>query len=179
MAVSDHGDRELMQRLVRHDQAALAELYDRYANLIYSMAVRVLGSPTLAEETTQDVFMEVWNRPTAWDASRGRLSSWLLTVTRYTAIDRLRREKRSPDVAEFAPDESAPSDLARDPMWEDGQALRGLLARLPTEQAQVIELAFFYGLTHSEMAESLGLALGTVKTRVRLGLQKLRELWES
>ncbi len=115
--------------------------------------------------------------------ARGRFSSWLLSVTRFAAIDRLRREGRRPRQAEIATgdqDETAalerllPTDHAA---WERGQHLRLVLAQLPPEQRQIIELAYFGGLTHAELAEHLGLPLGTVKGRLRLGLEKLRSLW--
>lgn len=175
----DSSDIELMQRCLHEDEAALSELYRRYSTLIYSLALRILQNPILAEEVAQDIFMEIWKRPASWDPSRGRLSSWLLTVTRYTAIDRLRKEQRSPDASTPLDEtQHAIEDPVADPIWQDGQLLRALIKKLPPEQAQAIELAFFQGMTHSQMAERLALPLGTVKTRVRLGLQKLRALWE-
>jgi RNA polymerase sigma-70 factor (ECF subfamily) len=170
-----------MQRIAQADQSALSILYQRYGSLIYSLALRVLQNSGVAEEVTQDVFLEVWNRPQIWDPTKGRLSSWMLTITRYTAIDRLRKDRRHPEAT--APlDEQ--SDLLStigqtdDALWQDGQMLRSLLSQLPAEQAKVIDLAFFQGLTHSELAQTLNLPLGTIKTRVRLGLQKLRGLWD-
>jgi RNA polymerase sigma-70 factor (ECF subfamily) len=179
---SPQNDIELMQRLTRRDQAALAELYQCYGGLVYSLALRVLQDTNLAEEITQDAFLEVWKRPESWDPAKGRLSSWLLTLTRYTAIDRLRRERRQLNAISTTIDEGleqlpSTEEHAGDPRWQEGQTLRLLMAQLPPEQAQVIELAFFQGMTHSEMAEYTHLPLGTVKTRVRLGLQKLKSLW--
>ena len=105
--------------------------------------------------------------------------SWLLTITRYTAIDRLRKEQRRPILDEVELDDLriGKRSMVDDPVWQDGRALRALMQQLPVEQVQVIELAFFEGMSHSELAEHLKLPLGTVKTRVRLGLHKLKTLW--
>lgn len=170
-----------MQHVTQRDQTALAELYRRYGGAVYSLAYRVLQNSGLAEEVTQDIFMKVWHQAEHWDPAKGQLHSWLLTITRYTAIDRLRKENRQPALT-LAPVEDIPSlsagyGLVDQPLWHDGQLLRTLIAQLPSEQIQVIELAFFQGMTHSEMAQALNLPLGTIKTRVRLGLQKLKTLW--
>jgi RNA polymerase sigma-70 factor (ECF subfamily) len=174
-------DADLMHGIVHGDQNALMALYGRYGNQVYSLALRVLRHTTLAEEATQDTFLKVWHKSLSWDPSKGQLGSWLLTIARYTAIDHLRREQRQDateiDQLESLPDPSPSFGIVGDARWHDGQLLRELMAELPSEQAQVIELAFFQGLTHSELAEQLGLPLGTVKTRARLGLQKLRALW--
>ncbi len=172
-------DADVLRRLIERDQAALSQLYQQYSGLVYSIALRVVRNATLAEEVTQDTFLKVWNQPTSWDASRGKFVSWLLTITRYTAIDRLRMEKRRPnqDAVELDDLRMGEYGLTDDPIWQDGRLLRSLLERLPPDQVQVIELAFFEGMSHSELAEYLHLPLGTVKTRVRLGLQKLRSLW--
>jgi RNA polymerase sigma-70 factor, ECF subfamily len=174
-------DSDLMWRLVERDQTALSELYDRYVNPVYGLAYRVLQNSTLAEEVTQDTFLKVWNQAQSWDPTRGQLISWLLTITRYTAIDRLRKERRQPGFALTPVEEMhglfSPNDLVGDARWQDGQLLKNLIRQLPEEQAQVVELAFYEGMTHTELAETLNLPLGTVKTRVRLGLQKLKTLW--
>lgn len=173
-------DEQLLTQIRSGDQAALAELYDRYAGPVYSLCLQTLGVPTLAEEAAQDTFMKVWQNPAAWDSTRGRFASWLLTVARYTAIDLLRVEQRQTtdsadtlDSVQVADDSTRPDD----PLLRDGRLLRELIAQLPPEQAQVVMLGFFRGYTHSELAAHLNLPLGTVKTRVRLGLQKLRTLW--
>ena len=164
---------------LQHDQNALSELYRRYGRAVYSLAFRVVQNNTLAEEVTQDTFLKVWNQPETWDPQRGKLVSWLLTIARYTAIDRLRREQRRPlgapldDILELV----GKRELIDDPAWQDGKLIRSLIVRLPAEQIEVIELAFYQGMTHTEMAEHLKLPLGTVKTRVRLGLQKLKAMW--
>lgn len=183
MGGNEPDDGILLQRMAAGDSDALLALHKRYANLVYSIAWRVLRDVGLAEEVTQDVFMKLWQRSQRYDAGRGRFSAWLLSVTRFAAIDRLRREGRRPPLVE-PPDRDIddstwleqllPTDYAS---WERGQHLRLLLEQLPAEQWQVVELAFFGGLTHSELAEHLGLPLGTVKGRLRLGLEKLRSLW--
>ena len=183
MVSSEPDDGVLLRRVASGDSDALLSLHKRYANLVYSMAWRVLHDVGLAEEVTQDVFMKLWQRSQRYDPARGRFSSWLLSVTRFAAIDRLRQEGRRPLAVQLFGDDPSEQDLlerlpATDhASWEQGQLLRLLLVQLPAEQRQVIELAYFGGLTHSELAEQLGLPLGTVKGRLRLGLERLRALW--
>jgi RNA polymerase sigma-70 factor (ECF subfamily) len=181
-------DLRLIGRVAQRDQNALLELYTRYGNAVYALALRVLQQGALAEEVTQDVFLKLWQQPERWNPGLGRFSSWLLTLARNAAIDRLRHEQRrgyrpagygsysgyGDDPPENVAAEPSPFS---DPLWYDGQVLRRLLARLPAEQRDLVELAFFRGYTHSELAELLHLPLGTVKTRLRAGLQKLRALW--
>jgi RNA polymerase sigma-70 factor, ECF subfamily len=180
---SEPDDSILVQRTAAGDSDALMVLHKRYANLVYSMAWRVLQDVSLAEEVTQDVFVKLWRQGQSYDPARGRFSAWLLSVTRFAAIDRLRREGRRPlpvEMAAGAADEPEALDnlLKTDhESWERGQHLRLLLEQLPAEQRQVVELAYFGGLTHSELAAHLGLPLGTVKGRLRLGLVRLRALW--
>ncbi len=181
---SESDDITLLQRIARGDEDALLALHKRYVNLVYSMAWRVLQDVGRAEEVTQDIFIKLWQKGHQFDPARGRFSSWLLSVTRFAAIDRLRSDGRRPVAAELAAGEGddqptleqllPPTDHAS---WERGQHLRLLLTQLPPDQRQIIELAYFAGLTHSELAEYLGLPLGTVKSRLRLGLEKLRGLW--
>jgi RNA polymerase sigma-70 factor (ECF subfamily) len=174
-------DAELIQRIKDRDQAALVELYECHRYLVYNMAMQVLRDPASAEEITQDVFFQVWRWPERWDADRGRFTSWILTVTRYTAIDHLRRENRQPPRTPHSLEHLAEL-LGRAPSFDNarsdnGRALRQLVKTLPAEQRDLIIMAFFQGLSHSEMAERLGLPLGTVKSRIRLGLQKLKDAW--
>ncbi len=179
---------ELLQQVAQQDQQALMLLYEQYGSLVYSLSLRVLRQPGLAEEVTQDVFLKLWRYPQRWNPSLGQFSSWLLTITRNAAIDRLRREGRqAPARWEFAgeaggevqePPGDAHAFLAEQAIWLDGEILRRLLLKLPAEQRHLIELAFFEGYSHSELADLLHLPLGTVKTRLRMGMQKLRNLWE-
>jgi RNA polymerase sigma-70 factor (ECF subfamily) len=183
---------ELLRKIAQRDQGALMALYHQYGGLVYSLCLRVLRQPASAEEVTQDVFLKLWRQPERWNPSLGQFSSWLLTIARNAAIDRLRREDRQAPVqwqTEFTGEFDAALDAAHAPAqtasfaaehanWLDGQVLRRLLQGLPVEQRELIELAFFEGYTHSELAELLQLPLGTVKTRLRMGMQKLRTLWE-
>jgi RNA polymerase sigma-70 factor (ECF subfamily) len=183
MNVPQSDDYELMRRISRQDEAALSALYERYGGAVYSLALRVTQLVELAEEVTQDTMLKIWNHPERWDPHKGRLLVWLLTVTRHAAIDRLRGEKRQPDLAGTPVEDMenilGTRALVDDPDWQNGRLLRRLMGDLPAEQSTVIELAFFQGYSHTDIAEKLRLPLGTVKTRVRLGLQKLRTLWET
>lgn len=166
----------LLRRMANQDDTALATLYAEYATPVYSLARRVLGDEALAQEVTQDTFLKVWKNPDAWDPSKGQFVSWLLTLTRYTAVDRLRSEVRRTgrntelhdEIEENDGQDSAPDFSVRE--------VREMLLHLPHEQRLLIELAFYQGMKHSELAEKLDLPLGTVKTRLRLGLQKLRKM---
>lgn len=174
-------DASLMRQLVAQDQTALSALYERYGRLVYSFSLRVLQNTTLAEEATQDTFLKVWNHPQSWNPELGKLVSWLLTIARYTAIDRLRRERRVAPALTFSLDDMV-FDIGErteddEPDWMDGELLRSLMQRLPAEQREVLELAYFQGMTHTELAEALQLPLGTVKTRLRIGLQRLKGFW--
>ncbi|MBZ0302525.1 MAG: sigma-70 family RNA polymerase sigma factor [Anaerolineae bacterium] len=172
---------ELIDRIKQQDQLALTELYEMYGRMVYNMAMHVLRSEAAAEEVTQDIFFEIWRKPDRWDPQKGRLSSWLLAVTRYRAIDRLRRDERRPLRQSVALDDLAHLLSSRETVGDAGQdagrLLRDLLKDLPAEQRQAINLAFFRGLSHHEIAAQLNLPLGTVKGRIRLGLEKLREGW--
>jgi RNA polymerase sigma-70 factor (ECF subfamily) len=175
-------DIELMRRVTAHDQQAMRLMYQHYAKAIYSLAYHILQNSTLAEEVTQDSLLKVWENKAQWDPAKGTLKSWLLGVTHFTALDRLRREHRQPTV-HSAPIEdieegsASQSTLHTDSLWQDEIVLRILLKQLPREHASLIDLAFFRGMSHSQIAESTRLPLGTVKTRLRSGLQQLRELW--
>lgn len=172
-------DIELMQRIAARDQTAFRALYQQYGKAVYSLAYRILQNVTLAEEVTQDTFLKVWQHKTRWDPDKGKLRNWLLTITHFTAVDRLRQERRQPalypdsieDMEELRP------AAASETPWQEGAALRQLVTQLPDEMAVLIELAFFRGMSHSEIASETQIPLGTVKTRLRTGLQRLREQW--
>ena len=171
-------DMHLVERVRHRDQSALIELYHTYGSAVYSLSLRVLQDPGLAEEITQDVFLKLWQMPERWNPSFGRLSSWLLTITRNAAIDRLRKERHQQTRHIEQIEQLANTRDDRGHSWYDGQVLNSLLQELPPEQRQLIELAFYQGYTHTELSENLRLPLGTVKTRLRSGLIKLRALWE-
>ena len=175
-------DIELMQGIQDGDQHALEMLYEQYGGPVFSLALHILNNHALAEEVTQDVFLRVWEQALKWDSNKGKLISWLLQITRFRAIDRIRSENRKPALTETSVEDmpnvaSRPAHVDSN-LWADGQLLREFIGRLPNDQQEVIQMAYFYGMTHSEIADSTGLPLGTVKSRLRLGLQKLRTIWE-
>ena len=176
---SPFDDIELMRRITARDQQAFLALYQQHGKAVYSLAYRILRNATLAEEVTQDTFLKVWRQASHWDADKGKLKNWLLTITQFTAIDRLRQERRQPTLHPDSLEDTEETMLAapNDTRWQEGTALRMLVSQLPQEQAALIELAFFQGMTHSDIASMTRLPLGTVKTRLRTGLQRLRELW--
>ncbi len=170
----------LLQRVQAKDEDALVALHARYAGLVYSVAHRVLGERMAAEEVTQDTFMRLWAKAHTYDPARGEFIVWLLTIARRLAIDALRQRQRK------APLGDALSIDDRPDLWDNllstssGELRRTLLAvmdSLPAEQRQAVELAYFYGLSHSAIAAQLGWPLGTVKTRLRQGMQRLRAAW--
>lgn len=169
---------DLMQRIAAHNQQAFHTLYQHYGKAVYSLAYRVLQNSTLAEEATQDTFLKVWRQAAHWDPNKGKLKNWLLTIAQFTAIDRLRQERRQPHLYPDSIEEAEEMHvLGVDAHWQDGTVLRLLIARLPDEQSRLIDMAFFQGMSHNDIASTTQIPLGTVKTRLRSGLQKLRELW--
>lgn len=175
---AEFDDIEIMRRIARRDQQAFRILYQQYGTAVYSLAYRILQNTTLAEEVAQDTFLKVWQHKSQWDPQKGKLKNWLLTIAHFTAIDRLRQERRQPNLHPESIEEMEEEMPSRsEALWQDGTVLRMLVLQLPKEQAVLIELAFFKGMTHTEIAESTQIPLGTVKTRLRNALQKLRELW--
>ena len=182
---ADSSDEALMAALVAGDELAFAALYDRYVNLVYSACLRVLADPHGAEDATQDIFVRLWRRPESFIAERGRFLSWLMSVSRNRAVDELRargrRHRREAPHPALMVDAAAPEvvDPGPDPLkfsqlHEEQRLVRSALAELPAEQRRAIELAYFSGLTQQEISFRLHEPLGTVKTRIRLGMQKLR-----
>ena len=169
----------VMKQIAAQDQRAFQLLYREYVTAVYSLAYRILQNGTLAEEVTQDTFLKVWQQKASWDPAKGKLKSWLLTISHFTAVDRIRQERRQPNVLPDSIDElddGAPA-LHGDSMWQEGTLLRLLVGQLPEHESALIDLAFFQGMTHADIAAETRLPLGTVKTRLRSGLQRLRELW--
>ncbi len=182
-------DEALMLAVTARDETAFAALYERYVDLVYSAAVRVLGDVQLAEDATQDVFVRLWRRPETFVAERGRFLSWLMSVARNRAVDELRargrRRKREGVMLADSEDghrheeprvDEDPARAAQ--LHEEQRAVRNALCGLPAEQKLALELAYFGGLTQQEIAVTLHEPLGTVKTRIRLGMQKLRRSLE-
>lgn len=169
-------DRELMKRVVKGDQTALEELMARWSRPVYSLALRILRSPQLAEEVSQDVFLKVWKHAAVFEEQRGAFSSWVLTMTHHGSIDALRRAKaRGSQVTNTLDNIVAatlPSPRGGVSTWQRVK-LEEALETLPEKQRQVVELAYFEGHTREEMAEILGEPVGTVKTRLRDAIQKL------
>ena len=171
---------ELLAQVQVGDEEALVALHARYANLVYSVAYRVLSEQMAAEEVTQDTFMRLWHKAETYDPAKGSFVTWLLTITRRLAIDVHRKRQRDP-VAD-------PVFMSGDSdRWEsilgsgdDAELRRTLVAvmqQLPHEQVQALELAYFQGMSHGQIAAYLRQPVGTIKTRIRLGMQKLREAW--
>jgi len=162
---------------------AVAELYDRYGGTVYGLALRVLGQPDLAEEVVQDVFAQMWREAGRYDANRSTVAGWIVMLTRTRAIDRLRARKARPDVAgavdamKAAPlPSSDTTPETKTLIAEDTRLVRGALARLPDQFRSLIELAYYEGLSHSEIAARTGIPLGTVKTRLRSAMGTLRSV---
>jgi RNA polymerase sigma-70 factor, ECF subfamily len=173
------GEGDLGLRLQRHDPEALAELYDRYGRLAYSLIFRVVRDAGIAEDLVQETFLRVWNRVQGFDAEKGAVGPWLLAVARNRAIDYLRaaggRERNWLEL-EQTDHPALYSDMERDILTSDSaRRVKEAMERLPQQQREVIELAYFEGLTQTEMAVRMGQPLGTVKTWVRTALRRLRD----
>ncbi len=171
-------DSFLLGRIQRGDEGAVATLYDRYSKVVYSVALRVLRDPAAAEDVLQDIFMQIWRKPDSFISTRGSLAGWLAVIARNRSIDSLRRRKPQDSVDEVVLSSSfnLAEESERNIMMERA---RSVMTGLPAEQRKVLEMAFFDGLTHSEIAELTGDPLGTVKTRIRAGLLVLRKAMQS
>lgn len=166
-------DQVLLERIARRDHDALMTLYRRYQSRVFSLILRILPDRAQAEEVLQDVFYRLWERPDAYSAGKGQLIAWLLTVARNLALDRRRSEMRR-GAATLAPAEWADA-LGTSENPELQRAVQQALAALPANQREALELSYFEGLTNTELAQRTGESLGTVKTRIRLGISKIRE----
>jgi len=173
-----HDDAALLARVQRGDEQAMALLFDRYSKIVYSVALRVLRDAASAEDVLQEIFMQIWRNPVSFVAARGSLGGWLAVVTRNRSIDALRRKKPTEQVEEMQL--ASPGNMAdeaeRNLMMEKARVVIG---QLPAEQRKTLEMAFFDGLTHSEIAEMTGDPLGTVKTRIRSALLTLRKAFQA
>jgi RNA polymerase sigma-70 factor (ECF subfamily) len=159
----------LIRRLTRGDHKALGEFYDLYAGLVNGLAIRILRDPAEAEDTVQEVFVQVWRQAARFDPSRGTPEAWLCTMARTRALDRLRKRTSRREEPE-----QAQAGTSQAPRNEEALAVRRALDELPQEQRRALELAYYEGLTQSEIAERLGEPLGTVKTRIRTAMIRLR-----
>jgi len=171
---SHESDESLLNRVAEKDQKAMTNLFDRYGGLVYSVAMRVLRDSKGAEDLLQDVFFQLWRNPKSFLPSRGSLGAWLLVVTRNRAIDILRRRRPMDSVDDYpiSSGENIASKVEQGAMM---QKVRTVLTSLPPEQRNAVELAYFEGLSQTEISERTGDPLGTVKTRIRLALISLRK----
>ncbi|MBB5062114.1 sigma-70 family RNA polymerase sigma factor [Granulicella mallensis] len=167
-------DELLLERVRANDQGAMADIFDRYGSLVYSVSLRVLKDPGQAEDVMQEIFFQLWKNPNTFVQGRGSLGAWLAVVARNRAIDVLRRRKPTDSVDEvvLVSKTNISSEIERNIMVEK---IRELMKSLPSEQQKSVELAFFEGLSHAEVAAKTGDPLGTVKTRIRLALISLRK----
>ena len=173
-------DVELLGRVANGDEAAFISLYDRHAGHVYALALRILRDPMMAEEITQDAFLKLWSRARQFIAERGTVLVWMLTITRRTALDRLRLEARRPNLSDAVDPEEWWATIPDAASYSDDSRWRSMalvVQELPPDLRQVIELAYYQGLSQSEIAETLGWPLGTVKTRLRSAMDHLRKVW--
>lgn len=180
LAGTSAADEAALAQMARGEHAGLEDLYDRHARHVYSLALRILRQQADAEDIVQEVFSQAWRQADRYNRARGTVVGWLLTLTRSRAIDRLRGRRSEPAAGAddlTGIDRADPSVLPEEQLLDAGRAaeVRGALDHLPLLQRIVIELAFFEGLTHVEIATRLELPLGTVKTRIRQGLLSMRD----
>ena len=167
-------DISLISAVRSGDEQAMAALYDRYSGIVYSVALRVLADTSAAEDILQEVFIQLWRSPAAFDSSRGNLGAWLAVIARNRAIDNLRKRRSETDIEEVVV--SIERDLAGDAERTRAmEKVRRALGAMPPAQRSALEMAYFEGLTHTEIASKTGEPLGTVKTRIRTGLLALRK----
>jgi RNA polymerase sigma-70 factor (ECF subfamily) len=178
---SNADDVALIRRMVEADETALGALYDRWVRSLYSLVLHLLRDPDEAEDVVEETFWQAWRKANSYEPSRGAVSTWLLTIGRRKALDRLRARKRSredlvdndrtfDDLPSQSPDPSVDAEGS-----ELKENVKAALRALPAEQREVLELGYFSGMSQTEIAEATGQPLGTVKTRMRLALQKLKE----
>lgn len=181
-------DQTLIRLIARSQESALSELYGRYSRLVYSMALNAVGEAAIAEEITQDVFIRIWDHAGTYQSEKAKVVTWIASMARYRAIDIIRRQKVRPeghslpwDIGDIEPSvhESNPVDVEDEiELSQKRRLVRQAISLLPEEQRQALAYAYFQGYTHREIAEILGEPLGTVKTRIRLAMQKLRQALE-
>jgi RNA polymerase sigma-70 factor (ECF subfamily) len=183
MEESKPNDASLISLIAQHEADAVSELYDRYNRLVFSVAFAIVGDRAVAEEITLDVFVHVWRGAGTYKPERAKVSTWLIAITRHHAIDILRGQNSRPESKSVSWDEISLPDGASNRDLEDSvdrslehQRVHEAVAQLPVDQRQALGLAYFKGYTHLQIAELLKQPLGTVKTRIRLGMQKLRHV---
>jgi RNA polymerase sigma-70 factor (ECF subfamily) len=168
-------DTAMLSAIRSGDEGAMAQLYDRYSSVVYAVALRVLADTAAAEDVLQEVFMQLWRTPGSFDASRGSLGPWLAVIARNRAIDVLRKRHPESDIDDVVvsvePDMAGDAERAR-----AMEKVRGAMGAMPSPQRSALEMAYFEGLTHTEIAAKTGEPLGTIKTRIRTGLLALRKV---
>lgn len=177
-------DRALLARVASGDSGALATLYDRYARVVYGVALRILGEAELAEDVVQETFWRVWRRAGTFQSGRGRVAAWIFGIAHNLSVDELRRQRSRPrpvydtdETPVLREREDSRMDVEADALEnERGRLIDAALQHISADQREAIELAYFGGLSQSEIAERLQSPIGTIKTRIRLGLRKLRDL---
>ena len=168
-------DFALVSAIRSRNEAAVAQLYDRYSAIVYSVALRVLGDTAAAEDILQEVFLQLWRNPDVFDSKRGCLAAWLAVITRNRAIDMLRKRRPETEITDLVI--STESDLFQGVELERTiEKVRVAMGHMPASQRSALEMSFFQGLTHGEIAERTGEPLGTIKTRIRSGLLLLRKM---
>ena len=177
------GDEDLMRLIGEGDSAAFEVIYERHGTVAFSLAHRMCGRRQAAEDVVQEAFLSAWRRSSSYDAARGSVRTWLLGIVHHRAVDALRRSgndtRRRVDVPVEEMEFEADTSVAGDVIERDQAVMvRAALTELPPEQSKVIELAYFGGFTHTEIADMLGVPIGTIKGRMRLGLTKLRTRFE-
>ncbi len=179
-------DDTLIRLVARSQSEALSVLYDRYSRLVYSVAMTIIDDPSVADEITQDAFVRLWENAAAFRPELGKLTTWLTGITRNRAIDVFRRRKIRPEGHAISWEDALPEEMSDGSNVEQEVELahrqakvRRAVAQLPDEQRSALALAYFRGYAHQQIADTLGEPLGTVKTRIRLAMQKLREILKS
>jgi RNA polymerase sigma-70 factor (ECF subfamily) len=171
-------DAQLLVRIGRGDEQAMSVLFNRYSKIVYSVALRVSRDASTAEDILQEIFLQIWRSPGGFSSTRGSLGGWLAVVSRNRAIDFLRRKKPTEEVEEMTL--ASPFDMAKESERNIMiERARAAIVQLPQEQRKTLEMAFFDGLTHTEIAEMTGDPLGTVKTRIRSALTALRKAFQA
>lgn len=168
-------DAALVARIRSGDEDALAALHDRYGQVVYSVALRVLGDTTQAEDILQEIFLQLWRNPQSFDSNRGSLGAWLAVIARHRAIDHLRRRRPQSEIGDVVVAVDSKLEQTTDRNMAVAK-VRAAVEHLPGEQRKALDMAFFQGLTHSEIAAQTGEPLGTIKTRIRAGLLALRKV---
>ena len=176
-------DEDLISLIEAADAEAFATLYDRHSRAAFSLAYRMMGERQASEDLTQDAFLKVWRGASSYRADRGSVRTWILSIVHNRGIDQIRSQasrRRTQDKVEASAPRSQPSEAFAE-AWRNSQRdqVREALNTLPSEQLKILELAYFSGYTHVEISDLLGLPLGTVKGRMRLGLKKIRDYFES